>query len=158
MPPETSALNSINTLFDPNGCTFPAFIGQEKITLNAFYKPGSNACANQFAAALGSNSFQQFYNNFKNGGFIAFGASTLPSGNSYGNLFFNAQTVQFAYQNQQGASQLKAQTSNGLSGDQVCSDGSNPNGTRVMCEGGDTNDYLMPGRDMQSRDGSCYGT
>ncbi len=95
---QTSALNSINTLFDPNGCTFPAFIGQEKITLNAFYKPGSNACANQFAAALGSNSFQQFYNNFKNGGFIAFGASTLPSGNPYGNLFFNAQTVQFAYQ------------------------------------------------------------
>jgi hypothetical protein len=141
---QASALNSINTLFDQNGCTFPAFIGQEKITLNAFYKPGSNVCANQFAAALGANSFQQFYNNFANGGFIAFGASTLPSGNSYGNLFFNAQTVAFSYKNQQGASQLKAQSSNGLTGNQVCSDGSDPNGTHVECESNTANDYVQP--------------
>ena len=138
---QTSAINSINSLFDQNGCTFPAFIGQEKIILNAFYKPGSNACANQFAAALGSNSFQQFYNNFKNGGFVAFGASTLPSGNPYGSLFFNAQTVAFSYSNQQAASKAQTQTSQGLKSSLVCSDGSNPGGTHTECESNTAQDY-----------------
>lgn len=143
---QTSALNAINAQMSCG--TYPSFIGQEKITLNAFYKPGNNSCANQFAAALGSNSFQQFYNNFANGGFIAFGASTLPSGNPYGSLFFNAQTVSFAYSNQQAASQIQTQTSQGLKGDQVCSDGSDPtNGQHTMCEStmGNTNgdDYEL---------------
>jgi hypothetical protein len=123
---------------------YPAFIPQIKVTLNAYYKPGGNICANQFAAALGSNSFQQFYNNFSNGGFIAFGASTLPSGNPYGQMFFNAQSVQLAYNNQQTASAVKAQTSQGFTGNQICSDGSDPNGTHVECESPNNNDYAQP--------------
>ena len=144
---QTSALNAINAQMSCG--VFPSFIPQIKLTLNAFYKPGNNSCANQFAAALGSNSFQQFYNNFANGGFVAFGASTLPSGNPYGQQFFSAQTVSFAYNNQQAASQLKAQTSNGFTGgagSSVCPrDHSDPNGQHLVCEG--------PDKDFNSTDG-----
>jgi hypothetical protein len=143
---QMSAINSINGLFT-SGCVFPAFIGQEKITLNAFYKPGGNACANQFQAALGSHSFQQFYNNFANGGFVAFGASTLPSGNPYGDLFFNAQTVNFSYQNQQAASQVKTQASGGLTGTEYCPNfpTADPvNGEHTVCENPNGADYLQP--------------
>jgi len=139
---QTSALNAINAQMSCG--VFPAFIPQVKITLDAYYRPGGNLCANQFAAALGANSFQQFYNNFANGGFVAFGASTLPSGNPYGQLFFNAQSVQLAYGNQSGVSGLQAQSSQGLNSSLVCADGSNPNGTRTECEGNDINDYVMP--------------
>jgi hypothetical protein len=146
---QTSALNAINAQMSCG--VFPSFIPQIKLTLNAFYKPGNNSCANQFAAALGSNSFQQFYNNFANGGFVAFGASTLPSGNPYGQQFFSAQTVSLAYNNQQAASQLKAQTSNGFTGgagSSVCPrDHSDPNGQHLVCE--------SPSQDFTSTNGSC---
>ena len=115
---QTSAINAINAQMSCG--VYPAFIPQIKVTLNAYYKPGGNACANQFAAALGSNSLQQFYNNFANGGFVAFGASTLPSGNPYGQLFFNAQSVSLSYSNQQGASGLQAQSSQGLASSLTC--------------------------------------
>ena len=143
---QTSAINAINAQMSCG--TYSAFIPQIKVTLNAYYKPGGNTCANQFAAALGANSFQQFYNNFANGGFVAFGASTLPSGNPYGQMFFSAQSVALAYNNQQAATKAQTQTSQGLKGNQVCSDGSDPtNGQHTMCEStmNNTNgdDYLL---------------
>jgi hypothetical protein len=143
---QMTAINAINQQMTCG--VFPPFVPQLKVTLNAFYKPGNNSCANQFAAALGGNSFQQFYNNFKNGGFVAFGASTLPSGNPYGSLFFNAQTVQLAYSNQQAATKLQTQTSQGLRSGLVCDDGSDPvNGQHLVCEG--------PNQDFTSTSGSC---
>jgi hypothetical protein len=139
---QTSALNAINAQMSCG--VYPAFIPQIKITLDAYYKPGGNTCANQFAAALGSNSFQQFYNNFKNGGFVAFGASTLPSGNPYGQLFFNAQSIAFTSNNAQAATALKTQTSGGFTGGQVCDDGSDPNnGEHTVCENPDGPDYTI---------------
>jgi len=63
---QTSAINAIDGAMSCG--VYSAFIPQIKATLNAYYKPGGGVCANQFAAALGSNSFQQFYNNFQNGG------------------------------------------------------------------------------------------
>jgi hypothetical protein len=144
---QTSAINAINAQMSCG--VYPAFIPQIKVTLNAFYKPGGNACANQFAAALGSsNSLQQFYNNFASGGFVAFGASTLPSGNPYGQLFFSAQSVSLAYGNQQGASGLQAQASQGLGSSLTCANGSNPTtGTHVLCQtnGATTPDYFSSG-------------
>jgi len=140
---QASAINSINAQMSCG--VYPAFVPQIKVTLNAFYLPGNNKCANQFAAALGSNSFQQFYNNFANGGFVAFGASTLPSGNPYGQLFFNAQSVGVSYSNQQAATKVQTQTSGGFKGNQVCDDGSNPNGTHNLCQqppGSTAADYL----------------
>lgn len=147
---QTSALNAINAQMSCG--VYPAFIPQVKVTLKSYYLPGANSCANQFAAALGSHSFQQFYNNFKNGGFIAFGASTLPSGNPYGQQFFSAQTVGLAVQNAQQATALKTQTSQGFTGDQVCDDGSNPStGEHTVCENPDGPDYTIQGSESQAR-------
>ena len=129
---QTNALNALNK--DMTCGTYSAFAPQINITLKAFYSPSANNCANQFQAALGANSFQQFYNNFSNGGFIAFGASTLPSGNPYGAQFFEAQKTDIAYHNQQSATALQTQTSQGFKGDQICGDGSNPSGNTTMCE------------------------
>ena len=121
------------------------------ITLKSFYTPSTNsACANLFQAALGANSFQQFYNNFSNGGFIAFGASMLPSGNPYGTEFFEAQKSDIAYRTQQSATTLQTQTSGGFTGDQVCDDGSNPNGNSIVCENS-SGAYGLP----QEADGGC---
>jgi hypothetical protein len=137
---QMTAINAINAQMSCG--VYPAFVGQIKVTLNAFYKTGDNTCANQFAAALGANTFQSFYNNFQNGGFVAFGGSTLPSGNPYGSLFFNAQSVGVTYSNQQASSQVKAQASGGFKGGEKCDDGSDPsNGEHTECEGNDITDY-----------------
>jgi hypothetical protein len=129
---QTNALNALNK--DMTCGTYSAFTPQLNVTLKVFYSPSANSCANQFQAALGANSFQQFYNKFSNGSFIAFGASTLPSGNPYGAQFFEAQKTDIAFHNQQSATALQTQTSQGFKGDQICSDGSNPSGNSTMCE------------------------
>lgn len=129
---QTNALNALNK--DMTCGTFSAFAPQITVTLKSFYSPSANNCANQFQASLGANSFQQFYNNFSNGGFVAFGASTLPSGNPYGAQFFEAQKTDVAYRNQQAATTLKTQTSQGFTGDEVCADGSKPDGETTVCE------------------------
>ncbi|MGD1002982.1 MAG: hypothetical protein ABR884_00190 [Minisyncoccia bacterium] len=129
---QTNALNALNK--DMTCGAYSAFVPQINITLKAFYSPSANNCANQFQAALGANTFQQFYNNFSNGGFVAFGASTLPSGNPYGAQFFEAQKTDISYHNQQAATALQTQTSQGFKGDAVCTDGSNPNGNSTVCE------------------------
>ncbi len=127
------ALNRINA--DMTCGIYPAFAPQVAATLKVFYTPATdNFCANQFAAALGSYSFNDFYSNFQNGGFIAFGASMLPSGNPFGSQFFEAQKTDLAYNNQQAATALQTQTSGGFKGDQVCDDGSDPNGSTPFCE------------------------
>jgi hypothetical protein len=130
---QTNAINAINSDIT-SGCVYSAFAPQVMVTLKAYYTSGNNACANLFQASLGANSFQQFYNNFSNGGFIAFGASTLPSGNPYGTEFFEAQKSDVAYRSQQAATTLQTQTSGGFKGDQICSDGSNPSGSSNVCE------------------------
>lgn len=144
---QQSAINIINGQIK-NCSVYSAFIPQVKITLNAFYKPASGgSCANQFQAALGAYNFQQFYNNFANGGFVAFGASQLPSGNPLASQFFSSQAVSFAYNNQQKASQAKTNASNGLTGDEYCPafPGADPiNGTHIECESPDANDYVQP--------------
>lgn len=143
---QQTALSAINTLYDKNYCgTYSGFLPQIRATLGAFYKSSNNVCANQFQAALGGSTLQQFYNHFSNGGFVAFGASTLPSGNPYGGLFFNAQVVDNTAQNARQAATAKAVAGNGFTGDQVCDDGSNPNGTSTICISSDGNDYAISG-------------
>ncbi|HUD10855.1 MAG TPA: hypothetical protein VMS08_00470, partial [Candidatus Saccharimonadia bacterium] len=146
---QTNAINAINSDMT-SGCIYSAFAPQISVTLKAFYTPGNNSCANQFAAALGANSFQGFYNNFANGGFIAFGASTLPSGNPYGAQFFEAQKTDLAYHNQQAASALQTQTSGGFKGDQVCDDGSIPGGVSAQCQTPEGGVYSV------GKGASCY--
>jgi hypothetical protein len=143
---QTSAINRINSDIT-SGCVYSAFAPQVSVTLKAFYTPaGNNACANIFQAALGANTFKQFYNNFSNGGFIAFGASTLPSGDPYGAKFFEAQKSDLTYKNQQAATTLKTQTSGGFKGDEACDDGSDPNnGEHTVCENPDGQDYTITG-------------
>jgi len=141
---QTSAINEINKGINNQCNVYPAFAPQLTITLKAFYQPGNPTCANQFAAALGSHSFQQFYNNFSNGGFIAFGASTLPSGNPYGAQFFEAQKTDLAFRNTQAATALQTQTSQGFKGDQICADKSNPGGSSNTCEIPGGGEYVVP--------------
>lgn len=139
---EQSALNAINSQMSCG--TFPAFIPQIKLTLGTFYQPGNNACANQFQAALGANTFQQFQNNFQNGGWVAFGASTLPSGNLYSSQFFAAQIAENTAQNSKQATLAKATAAQGQKGDEVCDDGSDPNnGEHTVCENPDGPDYTI---------------
>jgi len=119
-----------------------------KLTLGAYYKPtgGSNFCANQFQAALSGNSLQQFTSNFQNGGWVAYGASMLPSGNYDGGVFFNAQVVGNSAQNAQSATLAKSVANGGDKGDEVCDDGSNPNsGEHSVCENPDGPDYTITG-------------
>jgi hypothetical protein len=131
---QTNAINAINSDIN-SGCVYSTFAPQVTITLKAFYTPSNNsACANLFQASLGANSFQQFYNSFSNGGFVAFGASTLPSGNPYGTDFFEAQKSDVAYRNQQAATTLQTQASQGFKGDAICDDGSSPSGNTTVCE------------------------
>lgn len=131
---QISAINVINNDIN-SGCVYSAFAPQVMATLQTFYTPyNDNACADLFQAALGANSFQQFYNNFSDGGFIAFGASTLPSGNPYGTTFFEAQKSDLAFSNQQAAISLQTQVSGGFKGDYVCDDKSNPYGSTSYCQ------------------------
>jgi hypothetical protein len=161
---EQTAIGAINSQMSCG--VFPAFLPQIKVTLGSFYKPTQNsACANQFQAALGANTFQQFYNHFSNGGFIAYGASQLPSGNPYGGLFFQAQIVDNTAQQGQAATLAKTTSANGLKGDDVCGDGSNPNtGEHTVCENPDGPDYTInagaqtcPGGLPPDLDGTCAG-
>lgn len=149
---EVSAINTINNDIN-SGCVYSAFAPQVMATLKAFYVPDTNsACADLFQAALGANSFQQFYSNFQDGGFIAFGASTLPSGNPYGTTFFEAQKSDVVYNNQQAVTTLQTQTSQGFKGDEICDDGSNPSGNSTFCEDS-SGAYQMPGANNQCATG-----
>ncbi|HEY5221285.1 MAG TPA: hypothetical protein VIJ29_04055 [Candidatus Paceibacterota bacterium] len=141
---QTTAINAINSDIT-SGCVYSAFAPKVSITLKAFYTPSNgSACANAFAASLGANSFQQFYNHFSYGGFVAFGASTLPSGNLDATQFFEAQKTDLSYHNQQAASNLQTQTGQGFTGDQYCTDGSNPKGSTMACQTSNGGQYVMP--------------
>lgn len=127
-------------------CAFPAFMPSMKVTLGALYKYSSqsNVCANAFQAALAGNSFKQFSNNFMNGGWVAFGASVLPSGNYYGGLFFNAQIVENAAQNARSVRQTEALAANGAQNGKKCANGSDPRvGTHTVCYNPDGPDYAI---------------
>lgn len=142
-----TALSAINSQM---ACVYPFFAPQLRLTLASFYKPASNnVCANTFQNALAGHTFRQFYNNFQNGGWVAYGASMLPSGNYYGGLAFQAQVVDQTAHNQKQATISKSTGNQGLKGDQVCADGSNPNGTHTECL--DQNDIAY----YPNPDGSC---
>jgi hypothetical protein len=131
---QNAAVNAINNDMK-YGCVYSTFAPLITANLETFYTPLNDyACADLFQAALGANSFGQFYSNFSNGGFIAFGASTLPSGNPYGATFFEAQKSDLAFTNQQAAVTAQTNVSGGFKGDQVCDDNSNPAGYTMMCE------------------------
>ncbi len=128
-----SALSAIDDYMNNNCAIFPGFAPQLQLQLGIFYKPDNPVCSNLLQSSLGSYTFGQFYQNFQDGGWLAYGASMLPSGNYYGGLTFAAQAVDQAAVNGQNIVTVKAQANQGLNGDQVCSDGSNPNGTHVVC-------------------------
>lgn len=128
------AVNKINS--DMASCVYPSFAPIVLPVVEAPYLdvPVTVSCEDLLAGALGQFSFQQYYDNFSNGGFIAFGASTLPDGNPFGAQYFESQKAALTYQAQQAASALQAQTSQGFKGSQVCDDNSNPNGYTYFCE------------------------
>jgi hypothetical protein len=142
---QQSALNQINSQITSGCNVYSGFAPQISVNLKSLYVPATNsACANQFAAALGANSFQKFYSDFSSGGFIAYGASTLPSGNISASQFFQAQKTDLAYRNQQAATVAQTQTSQGFTGDAMCDDHSNPKGTSQTCEMDGGGEYVVP--------------
>ena len=141
---EQTALNAIDSKMS---CVYPGYAGNLQLTLTLFHRPvgaGNEVCANTFQAALGGNTFNQFLNNFSNGSWLAYGANTLPSGNYGLGLHFLSQTVDLTASNQQEAAQAKAVANQGQKGDQVCPDGSNPNGTRQVCVASDGRTHGAP--------------
>ncbi len=128
---QQSALSALDSAVS---CVNSAFAPQIQLTLGAFYKPDNNfQCVDSFQAALGDYSAQEFYNNFNDGGFLAYGASMLPSGNYYGGLYGTAQEVAAAAQIGEQATQDKTTSAGGFTGSEICADGSNPNGTHLVC-------------------------
>jgi uncharacterized spore protein YtfJ len=119
-------------------CIYPAFQKPVVTTLQLYYKTSAGGVAScpilPIQTALGGNTLTQFNNNFSNGGWNALGASILPSGNYYGNTFFGAQVADAAAHTAQQSTQSKNVAGQGFTGDQKCSDGSDPvNGTHLVC-------------------------
>lgn len=141
---QQTALNYLNSKMSCG--VYSGFLPTIQSTLSAYYQNNtSQTCANQFQEALGGYTLQQYQQYFQDGGFAAYGASNLPSGNEYGDLWFQAQIA--GYEANQAAQTQQAQdiASNGLKGSAVCSDGSNPNtGTHTMCKSpSGTGDYTI---------------
>ncbi len=136
-------------------CVYPGFAPQMRTTLGIFYAPsGGNSCANTFQQALGTgNTLQNFYDNFSNGGWSAFSASMLPSGNYYGGLYFNAELANAAGEQQQAASIAQFTAGSGFTGSAQCADGSNPNGTKTICTIQGTNISYPAGKNGQCNAG-----
>ena len=108
-----SALSAIDTYMNNNCAIFPGFAPQLRLQLGIFYKPDNPVCSNLLQASLGRYNFQQFYQNFQNGGWLAYGASMLPSGNYYGGLAFAAQGVDLAAYNAKNVASVKATANQG---------------------------------------------
>jgi hypothetical protein len=137
---EMSAVNAINQNFACISKSGP-FSGVQ-VVLNAIYKPGNSVCASTFGSNVaGGITPQQFYNDFSNGGFVAFGQTLQPSNNFYGGLFFAAQAAGQASQQGTSLFNLKTNSAQGYRSSQVCDDGSNPNGTGMTCVNGAGQDY-----------------
>lgn len=157
-----AAVNAINANM---ACIYGPFAAQTRLDLNiAFGTQSDNVCYNTFQRALGGSTLQQFYNNFSSGGMVAFNASLLPSGNQFGSELFAAQTVGLAGQNSQTSVSAKLTSSQGLTGDQVCDDGSNPGGIHYECQNPDGKDYDVGPNEKcdpsdtqvaQANDGDC---
>lgn len=133
---QTSALNALNAQMSCVGAA--PFAPQLRLTLGATYKPNNNnVCAVQFQSQLGNN-LNNFYRNFSGGGgWLTFGSTMKPSNNYYASLFFVAQTVGNTAQNAQNAAQSKSIAGQGFGGTATCTDGSNPNGQTLTCQGPD---------------------
>ncbi|HVN26555.1 MAG TPA: PKD domain-containing protein [Candidatus Paceibacterota bacterium] len=127
------ALNYLNSNF---ACVNPSILPQIQVTLSTFYNvnAGNNYCAGTFTAALGGYSLSQFYQNFSNGGWLAFGVNALPVNNYYQSLYFQAQIADQNARNAQLAATTQLTSSQGFTGDGVCADGSDPkSGYHLEC-------------------------
>lgn len=134
-----AAIGAINGAMS---CDYAGFTGQLNVLLRLPYTGQSGpSCGNTFAKALGGSTLQQFESSFKSGSWLAFGAGNLPTNNYYSSLFFNSQIVDYNGKNAQVAIQAKSVASQGAKGDQVCADGSNPNGISYYCTSPDGKDY-----------------
>ncbi len=135
------AITYINSQYGPLACGYPGLLPQISVMLKLPYSNGNNSCANTFQAALSGHTLQQFYNNFSQGGWLAFGAGSAPTNNYYDSLYFGSIAVGLNARNAQQAVQAKSIASQGGKGDQVCADGSNPNGISYYCTDPSGKDY-----------------
>jgi hypothetical protein len=80
-------------------------------------------------------SMQSFYNSFTGGGGTASLLNVLqPNNNFYSQLLSIQDQVAATNNTRQNATQAKTVAASGFNGDQVCADGSNPNGTSTACD------------------------
>lgn len=129
-----SALGALNSQMK---CVAGApFSAQLNLVLGVTYKPGNNnVCAVQYLSQLGNTLTgpNGFYSNFSNGGWVTFGTSMKPDYNYYGSIAFIGQTVANTAQTAQTAQNAKSVAGQGFTANAVCDDGSNPNGSRLIC-------------------------
>ena len=77
-----------------------------------------------------------FYGDFGNGGWLAYVATALPSGNYYGARFEASQLAAQAADSAKQAANSKAISGSGLKSQESCDDGSDPNVSRFVCTDG----------------------
>lgn len=133
---ERAAVNALDQQFS---CINPAFAPQLKLLLKIntpSANGGGNVCAVQFPVQLAGNNLTNFYNNFQNGGFVSYLALFQPGGNLFGASIDVQDYVMNAAAQSQQAAQTKAIANQGYKGSQVCTDGSDPNGSHLVCGDG----------------------
>ncbi len=147
---EQAALNYIDTKMSCS--VYSGWLPQIQTTLGMFYQNNNNtACADEFQAALGAYSFQEFQQYFQDGGFWAYGASNLPSGNMYGSLFAHGQQAGQLSTQESVTIQQQNMAGQGLKGSSACGDQSNPNsGTHTVCMSSDGQNYTIDNGDMNA--------
>lgn len=122
------ALNSIS----PNVC--PAFAPLISASFNMSGGSGGYGGSGiQQACTITADQMNNFAQDFSNGGFDMYVDLFKPDHNFYSTYFDTADAISTAAANAQNVAEIKAIANQGFTGTQVCSDGSNPNGSRTVC-------------------------
>jgi hypothetical protein len=124
------ALNKIS----PNTC--PAFGSLISASFNM--DGGSGGSSIQQACTITADQMNNFAQDFSNGGLTMYLDLFEPDHNFYSTYFDTADAISAATANAQNTAEIKAIANQGFTQTQVCSDGSNPNGTRIACINNDT--------------------
>ncbi|HUZ92584.1 MAG TPA: hypothetical protein VNG29_01125 [Candidatus Paceibacterota bacterium] len=114
-----------------------------QLQLNSYYSGlayPTNTCTLQQVVG----NIQSFYNNFSNGGWLAYGASGIPSNNYYGSLFIASQIVGQKGNEAQNGIKGRSGAGQGFSGQYLCSNGSAPY-QGVICPDGNEPQPTTPG-------------
>ena len=131
-----SALNRIT----PNIC--PSF----SPLINAALKVTTPSIVSGFqTCTMSTANMKIFYTDFSSGGWNSYFNMLQPNNNFYSQLMVTQDAVEVVAANQAAATQAKSIAAQGYIGDQICVDGSDPNGVR--CVNDNTGEIFNPNND-----------